>query len=86
MIIYMGGVVEHSSNMPDPVALLSAEAEYNEACLACMATVHLKQFLEDSVLLLQMTRRARSQFRSLLTTGVQLTWLLVSRIPREQDI
>ncbi len=47
MIFYIGGVVEHSSNMPDPVASLSAEAEYNEACLACMATVHLKQFLED---------------------------------------
>ncbi len=47
MIIYMGGVVEHNSNMPDPVALSSAEAEYNEACLVCMATAHLKQFLED---------------------------------------
>ncbi len=47
MIIYMGGVVEHSSNMPYPVALSSAEAEYNEACLACMATAYLKQFLED---------------------------------------
>jgi hypothetical protein len=47
MIFYMGGVVELSSNMPDPVALSSAEAEYNEACLACMATAHLKQFLED---------------------------------------
>ncbi len=30
MIIYMEGVVEHSSNMPDPVALSSAEAVYNE--------------------------------------------------------
>ncbi len=47
MIFYMGGVVEHSSNMPDSVALSSAEAEYNESCLACMATAHLKQFLED---------------------------------------
>jgi hypothetical protein len=46
MIFYIGGVVEHSSNMPDPVALSSAEAEYNEACLACMATAHLN-FLED---------------------------------------
>jgi hypothetical protein len=46
MIFYMGGVVEHSIYMPDPVALSSAEAEYNEACLACMATAHLKQFLE----------------------------------------
>ena len=33
-----GGVVDHSSNMPGPVAMSSAEAEYNEACLACMAT------------------------------------------------
>jgi hypothetical protein len=41
------GVVEHSSNMPDPVALSSAEAEYNESCLACMTAAHLKQFLED---------------------------------------
>jgi hypothetical protein len=47
IIIYMGGVVEHSSNIPDPVAFSSAEAEYNEACLACMATAHLKEFLED---------------------------------------
>jgi hypothetical protein len=47
MIFYMGGVVEYSSIMPNPVALSSAEAEYNEACLACMVTAHLKQFLED---------------------------------------
>jgi hypothetical protein len=32
MTFYMGGVVEHSSNMPDPVDLSSAEAEYNETC------------------------------------------------------
>jgi hypothetical protein len=44
MIFYMGGVVEHSSNIPDPMALSRAEAEYNEAYLACMATSHLKQF------------------------------------------
>jgi hypothetical protein len=47
MIFYMGGVVEHSSNMSDLVALSSAEVEYNEACLACMVIAHLKQFLED---------------------------------------
>ncbi len=75
MIIYMGGIGEHSSNIPDPVAFSSAEAEYNEVCLACMATAHL-----------QMIRRARNQFRSSLKTGVQLTWVQVSRIPREQDI
>ncbi len=45
--LLLGDVVEHSSNMPVSVALSSAEAEYNEACLACMATAHLKQFLKD---------------------------------------
>ena len=33
--------------MLNHVALSSAEAEYNEACLACMLTAHLKQILED---------------------------------------
>jgi hypothetical protein len=47
MIIYMGGAVEHSSNIPDPVGLSSAEAEYHEASLVCMVTAYLTQFLED---------------------------------------
>ena len=47
LIVYMGGVVDHSSNMPDPVALSSAEAEYNEACLACMATTHMAMLLNE---------------------------------------
>jgi hypothetical protein len=59
IIIYMGGVVDHSSNMPDPVALSSAEAEYNEACLACMATAHLRQFLEDLELHLDDEKRSK---------------------------
>jgi hypothetical protein len=41
----MGGIVDHSSNLPDPVALSSAEAEYNEGCLAFMATSHLRMLL-----------------------------------------
>jgi hypothetical protein len=41
VITYMGGIVDHSSNMPDPVALSSAEAEYNEGCVAFMAASHL---------------------------------------------
>ena len=45
--IYRGGIVDHSSNVPDPVAMSSAEAEYNEACLACMGTAHMKMLLED---------------------------------------
>jgi hypothetical protein len=32
MVIYLGDVVEHSSNMPDPVILSSAKAQYHEAC------------------------------------------------------
>jgi hypothetical protein len=45
MIIYMGGIVDHSSNMPDPIALSSAEAEYNEGCVAFMAGSHLCMLL-----------------------------------------
>jgi hypothetical protein len=47
LVYYMGGIVDHSSNMPDPVALCSAEAEYNEACLACMATSPLRMLLDE---------------------------------------
>jgi hypothetical protein len=42
MITYVGGVVDHSSNMPDPVALSSAKVEYNEGCIAFMAASHLQ--------------------------------------------
>ena len=45
IIAYMGGVVDHSSNMPDPVTLSSAEAEYNEGCVAFMAASHLRTLL-----------------------------------------
>jgi hypothetical protein len=45
IIFYQGGVVDHSSNMPIPVAMSSAEAEYNEACLACMATGNMHMTL-----------------------------------------
>jgi len=43
----MGGVVDQSSNLPDPVVLSLTESEYNEACLACMATSHLKMLLNE---------------------------------------
>jgi hypothetical protein len=43
----MGGVVDHSSNLPDPVALSSAEVEYNEGCLSMMATSHLQMLLAE---------------------------------------
>jgi hypothetical protein len=45
MIWYRGGIVDHSSNLPDPMALSLAEAEYNEACLVFMVTNHLRMIL-----------------------------------------
>lgn len=43
----MGGVVNHSSNLPEPMALSSVEAEYNEACITLMATNHLTMILME---------------------------------------
>jgi hypothetical protein len=45
IITYMGGAIDHSSNMPYPIALSSAEAEYNEGCIAFMAANHLRMLL-----------------------------------------
>ncbi len=45
ILTYMGGIIDHSSNMPDPVALSSIEAEYNEGCVAFMAASHLRMLL-----------------------------------------
>ena len=45
LVFYQGGVVDHSSNMPIPVSMSSAEAEYNEACLDCMATGNMHMTL-----------------------------------------
>jgi hypothetical protein len=45
--IYMGGVVDHSSNLPEPMALSSAKVEYNEGCITFMATNHLRMILME---------------------------------------
>ena len=47
LMIYMGGVIDHSSNLPNPVALSSAEAEYNEGCIAFMAGSHLRMLIAE---------------------------------------
>jgi hypothetical protein len=57
LIFYMGGVVDHSSNMPDPVALSSAEAEYNQACIATMALMHISMAINNLELLEEDTQR-----------------------------
>jgi hypothetical protein len=41
LIVYQDGVVDHSSNIPEPVVMISAEAEYTESCMACMAPNHI---------------------------------------------
>ena len=48
-IFFQGGLIDFSSNLPAPIALSSAEAEYNEACLATMALAHIKMLLGDLV-------------------------------------
>jgi hypothetical protein len=45
IITYMGGVIDHHSNPPDPVALSSAKAEYNEGCITMMAASNLRMLL-----------------------------------------
>jgi hypothetical protein len=45
LIAYTGGIIDHSSNFPDPVALSSAKVEYNEGCIAMMAASHLCMLL-----------------------------------------
>jgi len=47
----MGGLVDHSSNMPDPVALSSAEVEYNQACVATMALMNIAMVMNSLELL-----------------------------------
>jgi hypothetical protein len=40
-------VTDHSSNLTDPIALSSAEAEHNETCLCGMVVTHLEMLLND---------------------------------------
>ena len=52
LIVLMCVVVDHSPNLPDPVALSSAEREYNKCCVAGMTTTHMNMFLHDLLLFL----------------------------------
>ncbi|MGH3054708.1 MAG: reverse transcriptase domain-containing protein, partial [Gaiellaceae bacterium] len=47
LIFYQGGVVDHSSFVPTPVAMSSGEAEYNAACTTCMATAHIRMLINE---------------------------------------
>jgi hypothetical protein len=56
LIFYCGDVVDHSSNMPGPVALISAEAEYNQACITTMALMHISMAVNNLELVDEDTR------------------------------
>jgi hypothetical protein len=49
LIFYQGGVVHHLSNMSEPVVMSSAELEYNEACMTCMAMSHVHMTLNHNI-------------------------------------
>ena len=47
VVFYQGGPVDHSTHMPGPVALSSAESEYNAACTAAMALAHFRMLKNE---------------------------------------
>ena len=47
VLFYQGGVVDSASAMPDPVALSSAEAEYNQACVTSMAANSMAMLIQE---------------------------------------
>jgi hypothetical protein len=51
LIFYMGGIIDHSLNMPDLVVLSFAEAEYNQACVATLALMHIAMVINNLELL-----------------------------------
>ena len=47
LIFFSGGLIRFSSNVPSPVAMSSAESEYNQGCLASMEVSYVKMLVED---------------------------------------
>ena len=47
IIYYQGGPIDHSTNVPGPVAQSSAESEYNAACTAGMALAHFIMLVHE---------------------------------------
>ena len=44
---YQGGPIDHGTHVPGPVALSSAESEYNAACTAGMALEHFRVLIHE---------------------------------------
>jgi hypothetical protein len=64
LIYYMGGIVDHSSNLPDPVAISLAEAEYNQACIARMVLLHIFMAINNLELLEEYHPRTKPNTQS----------------------
>ena len=47
VMFYQGGPVDHGTHVPGPVALSSAESEYNAACTATMALAHFRMLKNE---------------------------------------
>ena len=47
IILYQGGVIDHASLVPTPVAMSSAEAEYNACAVTAMAVAHSRMLISD---------------------------------------
>ncbi len=45
IIFYLGVIIDHSSNIPDPVTLTYLKTEYNDGCLPFMAASHLRMLI-----------------------------------------
>ena len=45
IIFYQGGLIDHGTHVPGPVAQYSAESEYNAACTAGMALAHFRMLV-----------------------------------------
>ena len=47
IIFYQGGQIDHSINVPGPVAQSSAESDYNAACTAGMDLAHFGMLIHE---------------------------------------
>ena len=47
IIFYLGGLIDHGTHVPGPVAQSIAESEYNAACTAGMALAHFRMLIHE---------------------------------------
>ena len=47
IIFYQGGPIDHGTHVPGPVSQLSAESEYNAACISGMNLAHFRMLMHE---------------------------------------